>query len=93
MIKKIVLDDLKIDCLVLTRKKEALNKPKFYLFDVNKKAFITSLYPTKKENIYTIDLKAYGKNEFYLVKLSDSLLIEVLSHSKSFQELFIKEVA
>jgi hypothetical protein len=50
---------------VLERKKQDL-KPKFYLFNIEKKFYLSSLYPTGEENTYYFDVKDDGK---YLLRL------------------------
>jgi hypothetical protein len=50
----------------LERKKQQDSKPKFYLFNIEKKFYLSSLYPTGEKNTYYFDVKDDGK---YLLRL------------------------
>jgi uncharacterized GH25 family protein len=52
--------------VTLERKKQQDLKPKYYLFNIEKKFYLSSLYPTGEENTYYFDVKDDGK---YLLRL------------------------
>lgn len=50
---------------VLERKNELNKKPKYYLYDLKDKVFLSSLYPSGETNTYLFDIKGDGR---YLVR-------------------------
>lgn len=54
---------------VLKRKNELNKKPPYYLFDIEKKVFLSSLYYTGKKNTYLFDVRDTGKR--YLIQFRD----------------------
>lgn len=85
--------ELKVNCLIKERKKESINKPKHYLWDLDKNAFISSIYPTGVKDIYTMDLKAYGINAYLLIKIGNKPLIELINHTTSLKSIFNLETS
>jgi cytoplasmic iron level regulating protein YaaA (DUF328/UPF0246 family) len=55
---------------VLKRKNEIDRKPLYYLFDLENKVYLSSLYGTGEANTYLFDVKGEGK---YLLRFSDDL--------------------
>ena len=87
---KLNFDKQNFNCLILKRdfkKLKNLGKPEHYLFDIGKKAYVSSLYPAqnqepKKENIYIIDFKNLGIDKYALVEINqEASKIEVLETS------------
>ena len=57
--KKIAFDSQK--CIVLERKiKKGSSKPKYYLFNLDTKTYISSLFPTDKESVFYFDYMGNG---------------------------------
>lgn len=87
MFYKLHLNDLELNCLVLKRdftKPKNLGKPEHYLFDIGKKAYISSLFPTDKPFVYGIDFKNLGKDIYAIVKIcQDNQTIEVLEKGQN----------
>ena len=62
--------------IILERKNELDKKPKYYLLDLENKAYISSLYPTGESNTYLFDVKGDGH---YLLRFlgSDTRTYEI----------------
>jgi len=87
MLYNLKFDELELNCLVLKRdftKPKNLGKPEQYLFDVNKKAYVSSLFPTNQPFVYGIDFKNLGKDTYAIIQISqDKQSIEVLEYGKN----------
>ena len=59
---------------VLRRKNELDKKPPYYLLDLEKKLFLSSLYPTGESNTYIFDVR--GDGHYILRFTSDGYEIE-----------------
>ena len=55
---------------VLERKNGLETKPRFFLFDLESKRFLSSLYPTGEQGAFIFDVKETG--ESYLIRFSFS---------------------
>ena len=55
--------------VVLERKKDLNKKPKYYLFDLAKRTYVSSLYFTGEPDTYLFDVKGDGH---YLLRILDS---------------------
>jgi hypothetical protein len=55
---------------VLKRKNEIDRKPLYYLYDLDNKVYLSSLYNTGEANTYLFDVRGDGK---YLLRFTDDL--------------------
>lgn len=64
---------------ICQRKKNLGKLPKYYLFDLGNKSYISSLYPTEIDNEYIFDIRYDGQ---YLIRFTpDDYEIEEISES------------
>lgn len=76
---KIEINNQKSECVILERKKHTDKKPPFYIFDLTRCCYVSSLKPTAKENQFSFDVrdKENDSNIFYTLSISESGKIEV----------------
>jgi len=90
---KLNFEEQNFNCLILKRdltKPKNLNKPELYLFDTDKKTYVSSLFPASKEvlNQYIIDFKNLGLKQYALVQVNqEQSNIEVLKTAPKKEEV------
>jgi hypothetical protein len=86
---KLKFEGLDLNCLVLTRKvKNKGTKPEQYLFCVNSKAYVSSLFPIPNQpDVFQVDFKALGMPLYAVIRLNHSTgCIDVLKAKTGYFE-------
>lgn len=74
-----MLNSQNLDCIILERKKGLNKKPPFYIFDLTRKCYISSLKPTDKEDLFNFDVRLKNEeNLFFTLQIFDNGKIEVV---------------
>lgn len=57
------------DTIIRVRKKDLHKKPLMYLWDLDRSCYISSLYPTKEEDTYTLEID----RKYYKLTLANNV--------------------
>lgn len=60
-----ISESLISDCIICQRKKQTEKKPPYYIFDLTRHCYISSLNPTDKENIFNFDVRLKNDDRLY----------------------------